>query len=496
MSQTLYIIDGHAQIYRSYFAVRDLKSPSGEPSNATFGFVQMLFKLFQMRKPSHVVLAMDAGTSGREKLDTTYKVQRKPMPDDMPVQIDRILQIVETIGIPIYKAEGYEADDAIATLVRQIRTDPSCQTCKIYMCTKDKDLDQLIDDQCVMYDIQTNEEIDAAKLIEKKGYSPAQARDVLALTGDSVDNIPGIPGVGPKTAAKWIATYGDIDNLIANKDKITGKIGETFRNNIHVLDNSRKLVELMFDVPVPKLDWNAAKVHPELWARLAPIFQQLGFTKLLTMLEQIVNLYRDQMPASSPPIEIAPSRPKPKLETRNAKLETSLTGGLFDQPVDTQPAPTAEDEQTLATAAPEHALQTDSDLATQDSEPRTQDFTPAGLQPVVGQYTLVNTKEKLEDMVRTLKEQLAAPPPGRPAWLAVDTETDSLGAMSSALCGISLSAKEGTGYYVATKGAGDVLDEMVVRECLGPLLADPSVKKSRPEPQVRHQLPARLWPPA
>jgi DNA polymerase-1 len=482
MSQTLYIIDGHAQIYRSYYAVRDLKSPSGEPTNATFGFVGMLFKLFQMRKPTHVVLAMDAGTSGRETIDASYKIQRKPMPEDMPPQIERILQIVETIGIPVYKAEGYEADDAMATLIRQVRTD--CPECKIYMATKDKDLDQLIDDQCVMYDIQFDEEINAAKLLEKKGYSPSHARDVLALTGDTSDNIPGIPGVGPKTAAKWIATYGDIDNLIANKDKITGKIGDAFRSNLHVLDNSRKLVELMFDVPVPKLDWNAAKVHPELWSKLAPIFQQLGFTKLLTMLEQVVNLYRDQMavPVTIPQtLPAAPKSPSSKLETRNSKL-VPLEGGLFDQPPETQPAPTADDERTLASAAPEHALQTDSELQTDDAAPIE---TRVGLQPVKGDYILVNTREKLEEMVRTLRQQLSEPSVPQslsasvpsPKWLAVDTETDSLGAMTSNLCGISLSAKETTGYYVAVKGAGDVLDEMTVRECLGPLLADPTVKK-------------------
>src|SRR6185369_15035773 len=156
----------------------------------------------------------------------------------------------------------------------KVRTDANCKTaggCRIYMATKDKDLDQLIDDQVVMYDIQTNEEINAAALVAKKGYSPSQARDVLALTGDTVDNIPGIPGCGPKTAAKWIAQYGSIENLIAHKDEIGGKIGEAFRANLHVLENSRKLVELQFDVPIPPLDWDAAKIHPEKLPALAPI---------------------------------------------------------------------------------------------------------------------------------------------------------------------------------------------------------------------------------
>lgn len=491
MNDTLYIIDGHAQIYRSYFAVMGLRSPSGEPTNATFGFVGMLLKLYQTRKPTHVVLAMDAGTSGRETLSADYKAQRKPMPEDMPPQIERITQIVDILGIPLFKAEGFEADDAIATLVRKVRRSPECSTCKIYMATKDKDLDQLIDDQCVMYDIQTNEEIDAAGLLDKKGYSPSQARDVLALTGDSVDNIPGIPGVGPKTAAKWIAQYGSLDNLIASREQITGKIGEALRNNLHLLDNSRRLVELQFDVPIPEMNWEAARVHPENFPGLASVFHELGFSKLLGMLEQVVNQYRDQIPAAA---ALAAPRPRP-LVTQPASPANNLQkpppaarlggrggggggGGLFSQLPDepaTYPAPTQDEQVTLASAAPEHQLQTDSTLDPALAPPQ------AGLRAVEGHYQLVNTPQKLEAMLATLRQQLeeVARDHQYPAWLAVDTETDALGSMASNLCGISLSAKPGTGYYVAVKGANDdVLDEAYVRDRLGPLLSDPQVLKA------------------
>jgi DNA polymerase-1 len=475
MNETLYIIDGHAQIYRAYYAVMGLRSPSGEPTNATFGFVGMLLKLFQTRKPTHVVLAMDAGTSGRETMAADYKAQRKPMPEDMPAQIERIEQIVETMGIPIFKAEGYEADDAIATLVRKVRTDASCGTCRIYMCTKDKDLDQLIDDQVVMYDIQTNEEINAAALLAKKGYLPTQARDVLALTGDTVDNIQGIPGCGPKTAAKWIAQYGSLDALLAHKEEIGGKIGEALRGNLHLLENSRRLVELQFDVPIPPLDWDGARVHPEQLPGLSPIFHQLGFSKLLGMLEQVVNQYRDQLPAGA---LVQPRLTETPLLTKAARkvavpaaADSRSLGGLFaQQPEETHPAPTDADEMTLATAVPEQDMQTDSELSSRF-------IRPVGLRPVEGTYHLVNTPAKLEEMIAMLRSELAEVR-GRTAWLAVDTETDALGSMASNLCGISLSAREGTGYYVAVKGANDdVLDEAIVRDRLGPLLADPSIKK-------------------
>ena len=484
MDHTLYIIDGHAQIYRAYFAVPGLRSPSGEPSGATFGFVGMLLKLLQGRKPTHIILAMDAGSSGREAVDAAYKAHRKPMPDDMPPQIERILQISQIMGIPLYQAEGFEADDAIATVVRQIRTDPSCQACKIFMCTKDKDLDQLIADDapaCVMYDIQTNEEINSAALLAKKGFTPAQSRDVLALTGDAVDNIPGIPGVGPKTAAKWIAQFGNIDNLIANKDQIAGKIGEAFRANLHVLENSRKLVELQYDVPVPPLDWSAARVHPEKLAELAPIFHQLGFAKLLTILDQVVAQYRDEIATASrgigvPPMlqkQDAPAAPRPS--PAKPRRAAAPLGGLFDQlsePAATSTAESTEDE--LATPTPYELTETESESAAQDAIAH-----HVGLRPVEGDYHLINTPEKLDAMLITLRAQLdEARAAGKEPWLAVDTETDALGSMASNLCGISLSAKIATGYYVALKGAvEEVLDPQIVRNRLGPFLADPSIKK-------------------
>jgi DNA polymerase-1 len=505
MGQSLYLIDGHAQIYRAYYAVMGLRSPTGEPTNATFNFVQMLLKLLQL-KPTYVMLTMDAGTSGRDLIQATYKAQRKPMPDDMPVQIDRIRQIVETIGIPVFRQEGYEADDVLATLVRRVRNDPARKDAKIFMCTKDKDLDQLIDDgtpngyaPCVMYDIQNGEEMTPAGLLAKKGYSPNQARDVLALTGDTADNIPGIPGVGPKTAAKWIAQYGSLDNLIAHKEDLAGKIGETFRNNLAILDNSRKMVELQFDVPIPPIDWHAATVHPEKLPTLGPIFHQLGFTRLPEALERIIAMYRDMMPpsVSAPPREtpsLAPhgnagqnvpptpitqdSEPtvraaKSKIKTPKSKIMPSA--GLFDQLVENPAAP--EPATTTATRdLPPDELHDDALL----NLTPTPSLLPTGLSPVVGNYQLVNTPEKLDAMLATLREQLREAQAADPltAWLAVDTETDALGSMVSHLCGISLSAKPGTGFYVAVKGAvQDVLDENFVRQKLAPLLNDPAIKK-------------------
>lgn len=475
MTDSLYMIDGHAQIYRAYYAVLGLTSPTGEPTSATFGFCGMLLKLFQTYQPTHVLMAMDAGSEVRLAMDANYKAQRKPMPEDMPPQIQRITQIMELLGIPIYRHEGSEADDVIATLVSAIRRDPARQQTPIFMCTKDKDLDQLIDAQVRMFDIQTGESLDAAALRAKKGYGPEQARDVLALTGDTADNIPGIPGVGPKTAAKWILEYGSIDNLIANQDKLGGKIGQTFRENLATLEKSRRLVELIFDIPI-SMDWTATRLKPERLPSLAPIFRELGFHRMLQMLDE--TMAKLGVAKSSTAVTDQPAAPGASLKPSGGGVEKRakkappaapdfFAGGLFDQSAETPVGDS--DAPATAEEAAEEALPV-SDIPA----------TSSGLPAIVGDYRLVNTPETLDAMLADLRNQLARVPETpifpRPV-LAVDTETDALGAMNSNLCGISLSAQVGVAYYVAVRGLGECLDPQLVREKLGPLLADPNIPK-------------------
>jgi DNA polymerase I len=460
MENSLYIIDGHAQIYRAYYAVMGLTSPTGEPTNATFGFAAMLLKLFQTRKPTHVVMAMDAGAAARIAMDANYKAQRKPMPEDMPQQIERITQIMQILEVPIFKAEGCEADDVIATLVRAIRKDPAHAETMLYLCTKDKDMDQLIDEKVHLFDIQAAEDIDRDALFAKKGYWPEQAGDVLALTGDNVDNIPGIPGVGPKTAAKWIAEFGSLDNLIANKDALKGKIGETFRANLHVLEHSRKMVGLHYDLPV-QMDWAAARLQPEKLPALADVFRELGFTRLLGTLDELVAAYRGaRPPAAAPKPQPAPPSGLPRRGLRNSKQADGPT--LFDQSAESS------DEMAIADDAPE---------GTESVEPSDEPqagFNFSALQPSGGDYRLINTPQLLDEMITQLQADLAA---SSHHWLAVDTETDALGSIASNLCGISLCAKEKLAYYVAVKGPGDCLPITIVKDKLGPMLADPAIKK-------------------
>ena len=202
-SKTFYIIDGHAHIYRAYFApFRDLQSASGEPTKATYVFTQMLLNLVQQRKPDYLAMVIDTGDESvfRKEFYPAYKTNRQAPPDDFAPQEKRILEIVRDAGVPIFAKPGFEADDLIATIATKLCNDDF----EIFLVSKDKDLRQILTDCIHMYDAQADEVIDAKKLEEKVGYTPGEAIDVQALMGDPIDNVPGIPGVGEKTAAKLI----------------------------------------------------------------------------------------------------------------------------------------------------------------------------------------------------------------------------------------------------------------------------------------------------
>ena len=207
MTQTLYIIDGHAQIFAAYFAQlgTQLTSPAGEPTKATYVFTNMLLKLIADQKPDKLVVALDApGPTFRHDIYADYKANRPEAPEDLPVQIARIKQILGAMNIATFSKEGFEADDLIGTISRQA----SSRGFQVFICSRDKDLEQLIDDQVVMLDPRDGKITDAPTLLEAKGIRPDQVVDVMALSGDTSDNIPGVPGVGPGFAQKWIQQFG------------------------------------------------------------------------------------------------------------------------------------------------------------------------------------------------------------------------------------------------------------------------------------------------
>ncbi|MHC4536542.1 MAG: DNA polymerase I [Planctomycetota bacterium] len=282
MLKNLYIIDGHAHIYAAYYArMRQmLTSPSGEPTNATFIFTSALVGLIQRQKPDMLVVAMDSKEKTfRSDIYPEYKAHRKPMPDDMPAQIDRIEQILNAMNIPILRIGGFEADDIIGSLAKKVADDDI----DTYICSKDKDMLQLLDEHTFMYDIKTGNVTNPQTMLTDMGISPQQFIDCLALQGDTADNIPGIPDVGPKTALTWIQKYGSIDNLYEHIDEIKGKRGDNLRNFKDKIGMSKELVTIDCDVPI-QLDYSDLALKKFNESELIRLFTELGFTRLLTQL--------------------------------------------------------------------------------------------------------------------------------------------------------------------------------------------------------------------
>ena len=307
MAETLYLIDGHSQIYRAYYApFRSLTSPTGEPTRATYVFCSMLLKFIQDRRPRYLAMALDgpAEKLHRRKLYADYKVTRKPMPEDLPVQIGRIVQIVQAMGIPVLQQEGYEADDILATAAERF-AGPKMD---VVLISRDKDLDQLVGPHVALYDPMKDERFDAAAIQSAKGYPPDQAVEVQALAGDTSDNVPGVPGVGPKTAAKLIAQYGSIDDLMQHLDELSPKLAERLRPSAEQIALARKLVTLDRHVPI-ELDLEAMRFAGVRGEAIRPIFAELGFNRLLEQIEALAPAgapgRQAAQPAAEPTVEVA-----------------------------------------------------------------------------------------------------------------------------------------------------------------------------------------------
>jgi DNA polymerase-1 len=273
----LVLVDGSSYLYRAFHAIPPLSTKSGEPTNAVLGVVNMLYKLQDDLKPTHMAVVFDApGRTFRDDLYSDYKANRTAMPDELRAQVQPLLDAIEAMGIPLLRIDGVEADDVIGTLARQAAAAGS----PTVISTGDKDLAQLVDDHVTLVNTMDNTTLDRARVAEKFGVTPEQIVDYLALVGDSIDNIPGVAGVGPKTAVKWLQQYGDLETLKARAGEVSGKIGERLRASLDTLDLSRQLATIRCDVELPlKLD--ELVLRPQDAARLGALFERLEFSRLL-----------------------------------------------------------------------------------------------------------------------------------------------------------------------------------------------------------------------
>ena len=287
---TLYLIDGSSYIYRAYYAIRHLSSPKGFPTNALYGFTQMLLKVMKDRRPDHIAVVFDAGrTTFRTELYPDYKANRSAMPDDLVPQIAPIKEMVRAFNIPVLELAGYEADDIIGTIARECEE----RGMETVVVTGDKDLMQIVSDRVTLLDTMKEKVSGIPEVRERFGVGPEGVIDILGLAGDSSDNIPGVPGIGEKTAIRLIQEFGSLDALLEKAGEVKGKTGEKLREFAEQARLSRRLATIVQDVPVP-FDFEAFAASPPDNRRLAELFREYGFTTLMKELTSEATLSTEQ----------------------------------------------------------------------------------------------------------------------------------------------------------------------------------------------------------
>ncbi len=253
---TLYILDAYSRIYQVFHAIPMMTSPTGQPANVMFGLFRDMLNLLRVRKPDYVAAAFDGGGPVfRSAIFSDYKATRGPMPDDLRPQIAGARRLFEAFRVPVLMHEGAEADDVIATLARRGEE----RGLDVTIITSDKDARQLLGDHIRILNLRDNKFIDADALRADWGITPGQVVDYLSLTGDSVDNVPGVPGIGPKTASELLQKFGTLDELLANTEKVSGaKRQQNLREHAEIARRARTLVLLKEDLPL-QLDWDALR---------------------------------------------------------------------------------------------------------------------------------------------------------------------------------------------------------------------------------------------
>jgi len=280
-ARKLLLVDGSSYLYRAFHALPPLTSSQGAPTGAVLGVLNMLNKLMKEESPERVAVVFDApGRTFRDDLFDQYKAHRPSMPDDLRSQVQPLLDAVGALGLPLLRIAGVEADDVIGTLAKQ-----AAETgYDVLISTGDKDMAQLVGPQIQLVNTMSNTRLNREGVKAKFDVFPEQIVDYLALVGDSSDNIPGVTGVGPKTAAKWLNQYQTLDSLIANAASITGKVGENLRGELPKLELSRKLATIDTAVPLTLSVEEMSAGRPDL-QRLRELYARLELRLLLRSLD-------------------------------------------------------------------------------------------------------------------------------------------------------------------------------------------------------------------
>ncbi len=417
----LYLLDAYALIYRAYYAF--LKNPrinsKGENTSAILGFVNTLEEVIQKEQPTHLGVAFDpSGGTFRHEAYPEYKAQREETPEAIRFAVPIIKRLLAAYNIPVLEEPGYEADDVIGTLAHQADK----QGIETFMMTPDKDYGQLVTNRVKMYrpavGKSAEEILGPAEVSQKWGISsPTQVIDILGLMGDAVDNIPGCPGVGEKTASKLVQDFGSIENLIENTDKLKGALKEKIENNIEQIKTSKWLATIKTDVPI-QLDMEMLKMEEPNQEALQKIFEELEFRTLM----------RKKITSPTP-------TPVSKPEKKGNAIQGDLFSGFGDS--NEEEATLFSDNNTIGNSMLRYNKET-------------------------ADYQLVDTPDKIKNLVAVLQGAKE---------ICLDTETTGTDPIKARLVGVSFSIKEGQGWYVP------VYEKQEALELLRPIYENPDIIK-------------------
>ena len=446
---SLYLLDAHGLIFQMYYGVGQMTAPDGRPTNAVFGVTRSLMNLYD-RGADYLIATLDhKDPTFRSAIDANYKAHRDPPPDELLAQEPLIQQVMEAMRVPFLIVPGYEADDVMATVSAQA----AARGLDVFLCTADKDCRQLVSEKVKILNLRKPEGdlLDAAGIQSDWGVRPDQVIDFQSLVGDTVDNIPGVPGVGPKTAAKWLQEFGTLDNLISHADAVAAgpKIKQALKDAIANgnLAKSKQLVSLDRAVPL-NFDWEGWRRRDWDGQRLLELFHEFGFrsfadrvrktltssgAKRNTEALETAGLANTQEPDAAPSTSKTPGRRKKQ------SANDPNRPGLFDA--------INEVEQPAAAGLP---IANDT-------------WSYAG-------YQLIDTEEKFEQFLSEIKKQKR---------FVFDLETMGLNPISDAIVGYAFSWAAHTAYYLPVRGPKDdaTLDPVRTQTALKKLFEDPAIAK-------------------
>ncbi len=277
----LYLIDGNSYVYRAFYAIKSLANSKGFPTNAIYGFTNMLLKIMREKKPDGIVVSFDSpAPTERHRMFEAYKAQRPETPGELVLQLPHIRKMITAFNIKIFEVPGYEADDLLCTIAKKATE----KGANVFIVTSDKDMLQIVDERIKIYDPVKDRVLDEEYVKEKFGVGPERVTEFMALTGDAVDNIPGVKGIGEKTAKELLLNFRDLDELLDHPEKIKKeRLRTLIAGNIEMVRLSKQLATVDTSVPI-EVDVNDFAVGEPDWPALLTLFRQFEFGSLLKMI--------------------------------------------------------------------------------------------------------------------------------------------------------------------------------------------------------------------